>query len=49
MLGSPDVFALHWGDASIDETISKLSDRLKTIIKYSFHSDLRLYAMSLLG
>lgn len=35
VLGSPDVFALHWGDTSIDETISKLSDRLKTITETS--------------
>ncbi len=33
ILGQPDVFALHWGDSSIEETLSKLPERLKTINK----------------
>lgn len=30
-LGSPDVFALHWGDSSLDETIAKLPERIESI------------------
>lgn len=35
VLGSPDVYALYWNDSSIDETISKLEDRLNTITRES--------------
>lgn len=33
ILGEPDVYALHWGDKSADETASKLESRLAKITK----------------
>lgn len=33
VLGSPDVYALYWGDSSLQETLDRFSERQRTITK----------------